>query len=168
MKDKQNQLWSKTKPTKEQKRVAKLLGVELASDDSFLIAAARIEDAVADAVGDEPISKPSKNQERIASEIGLDISMDSHRVAWNKIKQKWQLDNYEANVPAARNMNLKPGDRVIKHLTIKAPSGDIKFEKEYIVSSIRWDGFVYFKGTGCNCAWAKTLTKLDADNNRHS
>ena len=163
LRDFSNRLWSKTKPTAEQRRVAGQLGIELFGDDSFFVAAARILDAVADTIGDTPRNKPTEKQRQMASELGLDISTDSRRVTWAKIKEKWQLVNYKANMAALQTMRLAPGDTVIKHIVIKPSSGiDMEFETEHIVSSIRWDGLVYFKGGKGNCAWAQTLTKLDA------
>ena len=79
-------LWAETRPTTAQTRAAERLGVPLEEDDTFLIASARIIDAVCDAIGDTPVHAPTDRQKVLATAQGVDIAADTRRVAWAKIK----------------------------------------------------------------------------------
>lgn len=156
-----DQPWWQAKVTPEQMRVAKALGISLVNGDSFLVASARIEDAVAEATGGAPCRRPTKRQRELSSEIDIDISTDSHRVAWAKIQEKTLQLYFEENMAALKNMQLVPGDTVVENIVIEIPGKEAKsFSREYTVSSIRWDGLVYFKGGNGGCSWASKLTKL--------
>ena len=54
-------------------------------------------------------------------------------------------------------MQLIPGDRVLIRNMVNIRGEQHEFDQEYIVSSIRGDGLVYFKGGNGTCAWATKL-----------
>ena len=89
--------WSETEPSDNQRDIAKQLGVQLHSGDTIPIAAARIHDAVADAIGDAGVQTPTPGQEAAAHDLGLDISCDSNRVAGARIGQAIQDKNDREN-----------------------------------------------------------------------
>ncbi len=156
-------LWIETKPTESQLQVVGKLGIHLEEDDSFLTVAAKIEDAVAEAIGDTLILEPTDKQKEISSKIGIDISHDSRRVAWAKIRQKIQWLNYEANSAAVKSQQLTVGDTVIERRTFTMTNGEI-FESEIqgVVTFIRWDGSVTLKDSNNHVitTWAQKLKKL--------
>ena len=146
MRDFSKTLWCKTKPTRAQTEVAKQLEIKLPTEDSFLVASARIIDAIAESIGDTPRHEPTKIQIELATQLGIDISDDSRRVAWAKIKQTKQQAHYEGSVAAIEHMQLGPGDVVTWRRVIYSPDGKgMEFECQGTISTIRWDGLVYFK-----------------------
>ena len=145
--------WAHVEITSEQVKVAAGLGIPLAPDDTFLIASARIVDAVADAIGERPTNAPTEKQMIIANELGIDIGFDSRRVASVKIKQAIQERDYREN--AIEQMSLRPGDLV------EPNAEDCTYWFQRIVSSIRWDGLVFFKGTQGGSAHARTLKRIE-------
>ena len=145
------------KPSKYQRDIAKLLGVNI-SKDSWRVAAAKIHDIVDAAINSRiRNNSPTEAQIELAEEIGIDVSKDSYRVCFAKIADK--LD--ELNEEALERMQLKPGDKVVftQHLSIdEAPLPDLA----QTVSSIGRNGKVYFKGTNNGQAWPAQLTKLES------
>ena len=151
---------AETKPTSFQRCVAERLGIRLLDDDTVPIAAARIEDAVADAVGDTRLLVPLDKQREIARELGLDISGDSRRVAWARIKQENQRKRYTENMEALSRLSLKPGDSAVRRLTfIGLNGGERELMSNVVVSSISWDGVVFLKGGGGRRVDARFLEK---------
>ena len=151
---------AKTRPTSLQKCIAARLGILLVDDDTIPTAAARIEDAVADAVGDTRVLDPSDSQVKIARELGLDITGDSRRVAWAKIKQESQRQRYVANTMAVKRLSLKAGDSVVLRRTIIGLNGEeLEAKSNEVVSSITWDGIVFFKGGGGRRSDARLLER---------
>ena len=118
-------------PSQEQVRLAGLLGINIASD-SFDVAAARLQDAVASAIGYEPAEQSSERQRAFASSLGGDVSSDSKRVASAKIGEALFARNLDAIV----ELNLQPGDRVVR-VTEFEIEGELKSFKK----SVR--GFVH-------------------------
>jgi hypothetical protein len=156
-------IWIETKPTDVQIKIMEKLNLSLEQDDTFLTAVAKIEDAVAQAIGDTRVLQPTEKQFEICSTIGIDISCNSRRVAWAKIKQKIQLMNYQANTAAIKAMHLKIGDTVSEKSTFTMPNGRVlESEKQGIVTFIRWDGSVSFRDVNQRLvkSWAQKLTKL--------
>ena len=117
-------LWIETKPTEIQIQVADKLDIHLEDNDSFLTVSAKIEDAVAEAIGDTRILEPTDKQKEIALKIGIDISHDSRRVAWAKVRQRIQWLNYETNSAAIKSQQLTVGDTVIERRTFTMPNGE--------------------------------------------
>ena len=143
--------------TEQQLTVGKRVGLDL-SQDSQAVAAARILDVVGPAIGDvRRHEKPTDRQIAFAESLGIDASGYSFRVAFAMI-QDALLEQEKRAVDA---MDLKPGDKVIRERQLKRNGQVYTLRKEYIVSSISDDGFVYFKGTGCECGWASTLGKIE-------
>jgi len=155
-------LWIETKPAEIQIRVASKLGIHLENSDSFLTACAKIEDAVAEAIGDTRILEPTDKQKEIAAKIGVDVSRDSRRVAWAKIRQKTQWLNYEANLATIKSLRLAVGDTVIERKTFIMPNGQtLKSETQGVVKFIRWDGSVTLRSNNNRTmtTWAQKLEK---------
>src|SRR5258706_7988428 len=98
------------KPSAEQLRVADALELDV-SNDSEIVAAARIHDAVADAIGDRHGSRQATpRQIDFGRSLGMDLANDSLRVASARIAEVL----YRRNAEAIDRMGLKPGDRVAK------------------------------------------------------
>lgn len=148
---------SNTNATPLQIQIAGQLGV-VVSTDSFRVAAARIMDIVGPAIGYKAkYSEPTPKQVEFARALGIDISGESFRVSSAKIQDKLE----EMNLNALEEMQLAPGDRVRMQQVINYKGQQHVFEQEYIVSSIRHDGLVYFKGANGRCAWATKLEKVN-------
>jgi len=106
---------------------------------------------VGPAIGDvPPYDKPTDKQIAFAESLGIDVTAYSFRVAFAMIQDAL----LEREKRAVEGMNLKPGDKVARERQFKHNGQIYTRREEYIVSSIRDDGFVYFKGIGCKCGWA--------------
>lgn len=103
------------KPSKEQRRIADLLGVDV-SKDSAAVAAARLQGALAGPL-QMPQAKlpPTKRQAMQAQELGLDITGDTQRMAAARINQEIQ----RRNAQALERLQLKPGDWVRREILIE-------------------------------------------------
>ena len=105
-------LWSEIKPTPAQLTMAAQLGLQVTADDTFAMLASNILEVVCDAIGC-PSREVSDRQRGLAEELGVDITdCSSSSVAFVRIKQAIEI----ANSDAARRMELKPGDRVVKRV----------------------------------------------------
>jgi hypothetical protein len=140
--------------SQEQKELAKLLGLDI-SADTFDVAAARLLDAVAIAIGDEPPQNATERQIVFASSIGQDVSTNTKRVASAKIGEAL----FSKNQDAIAALNLKPGDRVIKISRFELNNEFHTFEQEFVISSIQPNGRVFFKGGNGRGAWPTQLKK---------
>lgn len=141
-------------PSQNQLRLARAIGVDI-STDTFDVAAARLLDYVAPAIGYEPADTSSERQRSFAESLGLDVTGDSKRVASARISEALLAEN----LIAIASLNLQPGDRVIR-VTQFAHAGALRaFEQEFIVSSIQPNGRVFFKGGNGQGAWPTHLRK---------
>lgn len=141
-------------PSKEQLELAGLLNIDI-STDTFDVAAARLLDCVAPAIGYEPSEQSSDRQRSFAESLGQDVSTDSKRVASAKIGEAL----LSKNLGAIASLNLQPGDRVIR-ITQFEYGGELRsLEQEFIVSSIQPNGRVFFKGGNGQGAWPTQLKK---------
>lgn len=141
--------------SQEQKELAKLLGLDI-SADTFDVAAARLLDAVAIAIGHEPPQNATERQIVFASSIGQDVSTNTKRVASAKIGEAL----FSKNQDAIAALNLKPGDRVIKISRFELNNEFHTFEQEFVISSIQPNGRVFFKGGNGRGAWPTQLKKI--------
>ncbi len=96
-------------PSHEQLELAKSLGVSIDAD-TFEVAAARILDAVATAIGHEPPEESSERQRAFAQSLGCYSATDTKRVASAKIGEALFVRNQQAIV----SLDLKKGDRVVR------------------------------------------------------
>ncbi|MCX8098889.1 MAG: hypothetical protein N3F11_07805 [Casimicrobiaceae bacterium] len=141
-------------PSKEQLLIAEVLGVSIA-EDTYNVAAARLFDAVASAVGAKSARPSSDRQRAFADSIGLNVSRDSMRVASAKIRDALLAKNQRA----IAEMNLQPGDKVVR-LDQREFDGEGALKKEFVVSSIGSNGRVFFKGSNCQGEWPTKLRKI--------
>ena len=97
------------RPTDIQLRVAAALSID-STGDSRGVAAARIYDSVAEAIGERhgPLPATAKHVE-FTQRLGLDARRDSVRVASAKIADELDRRNWEA----LGTLALQPGDRVM-------------------------------------------------------
>jgi hypothetical protein len=140
--------------SQEQKALAAALGVDV-SGDSYDIAAAKLLDAVATAIGFEPPAASSDRQRAFALSLGHNVVGDSKRLASAKIGEALLAKNRE--VIAA--LDLKPGDRVVRTEHFEFEGEMRSISQEFIVSSIQPNGRVFFKGGNGQGAWPTQLTK---------
>lgn len=145
-------------PSQEQTHLASLIGVNVASD-TFDVAAARLLDAVASAIGYEPSEQSSERQRAFAASLGHDVSTDSKRVASAKIGEAL----FAKNQAAIASLNLQPGDRVIRVTQFEHDGQLQSFEQEFVVSSIQPNGRVFFKGGNGQGAWPTQLRKPECE-----
>lgn len=141
-------------PSQDQLSLARLLGIEI-DDDTFDVAAARVMDAVAPAVGYEPSEGSSERQREFAKSLGLNVIADSKRVASAKIGEAL----FAMNQHAIASLNLKPGDHVIRVGYFEYEGERRSVEQEFVVSSIQSNGRVFFKGGNGQSAWPTQLRK---------
>ena len=146
-----------TTPSADQFRLASLLGVDI-SDDSYDVAAARLLDAVATSVGFEDSTASSDRQVEFAASLGLDVSSDTKRVASAKIS----CSLHRRNVEQAAQLNLKPGDRVIRIDKVEIDGVWQAIEQEFVVSSVQANGRIFFKGGNGQGAWPSQVRKVSA------
>lgn len=145
-------------PSTEQISLAAAVGVDV-SADTFDIAAARLQDAVASAIGWEAPEPASDRQKTFASSLGKDVAGDSKRVASAKIGEAL-FDNNQA---AIASLALKAGDRVIRAERFEFGGEVQTLEQEFVVSSIQPNGRVFFKGGNGQGAWPTQLRKVVAE-----
>ena len=143
-------------PTEYQKHIAALLGIDI-SHDTRDVAAARILDVIAPALNINAEIRPATlNQLAYAKSLGLDVSQDSVDVASIKITNRLTARNLEL----LDELQLKPGDKVIKHESAEYEGRKVDLSREYVVSSIGRDGRIYFKGGCGQGAWPDKVTKV--------
>lgn len=141
-------------PSQEQLQLAGLLRVDIAAD-TFDVAAARLLDCVATAIGYELPEHSSERQCSFAASLGHNVAADSKRVASAKIGDAL----FARNQDAIASLKLQPGDRVVR-LTQFEHEGKLQsFEQEFVVSSIQPNGRVFFKGGNGQGAWPTQLKK---------
>ena len=138
----------------DQLTLAKALGLDVAHD-SFEIAAARIFDAVAPAIGQRPAEVSTERQREFANSLGIDVLADTKRIASAKIGEAL----YKKGQDALAEMNLRPGDQVIRFAQFEFQGEAQVIEEEFVVSSIQKNGRVFFKGGNGQSAWPTQLRK---------
>lgn len=143
-----------SRPSPKQQELANLLGISI-SEDTPDIAAARLIDQIAEAIGYEPREDSTSKQREFAASLGQDVGADSKRVASAKIGEALFCKNQDAIAA----LSLHPGDRVIRVSQFEH-NGELQFfEREFIVSSIQASGRVFFKGGNGQGAWPTQLKK---------
>lgn len=144
-------------PTEVQRRVAAALGVDVVNDTST-VAAARIRDVVAEAIGERFATRPATTKQiEYGIRLGLDLRSDSIRVASAKIGDELSRRNFEA----IARLDLRPGDHVLKHDVFELRGESHELVREFVVSSIQANARVFFKGGNGQGAWPTQLEKLD-------
>ncbi len=141
----------------EQLTVGNLLGLDL-RQDTWSVARARILDVVGGAIGDEELHDgPTRNQIAWAGGLGIEVAGQSYRVAFAMVQDAlWERENQIIS-----DANLRPGDRVARERELEYDGQIHRYKEEFVISSIREDGLLYFKGTGCKCGWASKFTKVE-------
>lgn len=142
-------------PSQNQIALAGLLSLNIATD-TFDVAAARLLDAVAAAIGHEPPEQSSDRQRAFAASLGHDVAADSKRVASAKIGEAL----FAKNQDAIATLSLKPGDRVVRVERFEFDGEMRTLEQEFVISSIQPNGRVFFKGGNGQGAWPTQLKKL--------
>lgn len=137
-------------------QVAKALKMDVSADTEN-VAAARIRDFVAEAIGDRHAKRPaSSKQTAFAAALGIDVRDDTMNVAYAKIEDVLRTLNHAA----INQLSLKPGDRV-RHRKKFEIDGTVRIHfRDHVVSSISENGRVYFKGMGCQSGWPTDLEKI--------
>lgn len=120
-----------SKPTIEQLKVGVSLGIDV-TQDTKEVAAARIYDQVAKAIGHDGPNPATARQREYASSLGLNVSEDTTRVATVKISEVL----FARNQQALRDLDLKPGDRVMRVSRFQQNGEWYTFEREFVISSI--------------------------------
>jgi len=144
-----------SKQIRKQIELAQVLGTDI-SQDTQEVAAARLMDEVADAIGERP-SEPSTNeQQRFALSLGVDVSKLSKRVASAAIQNELERLNRER----LKELNIMAGDRVIRTDRFEHGGVTHEIEKEFVVSSISSSGRIYFKGGQGEGAWPTQVRKI--------
>lgn len=141
--------------TPEQLKLGGSLGLDL-SADSYGVAAAKLRWLLRSAINvpcGADAATPS--QVSLGDSLGVDVRGQPMIVAFAMIRDEL----LRRNLASLKRLRLKPGDQVVQHYARTINGTAYEFDKAYIVSSIRKDGFVYFKGMNCPCAWASQLTR---------
>ena len=140
--------------SQDQIALAGLLGLDIKAD-TFDVAAARLMDAVATAIGHEPPEQSSERQRAFAASLGHNVTADTKRVASAKIGEAL----FTKNQDAIASLHLKPGDRVIRVEHFEYDGEMRTVEQKFVVSSIQPNGRVFFKGGNGQGAWPTQLKK---------
>lgn len=144
------------RPTEFQVMIAAAVGVDIARD-SRDVAAARLRDYLAPAFAEDREVRPASSEQiEYARSLGFDVSGDLMHIAYARIAQHLSALNQEA----LRRLNLKPGDRITRSCYLVGNGEGQPYSEEFIVSSIRPDGRVFFKGIGCKSGWPSQLKKV--------
>ena len=145
-------------PTDIQARVASALSVKIAGD-SRRVAAARLHDAVAEAIGSDGFRPATQRQVAFARSLNLDVCCESLRVASARIAD--ELDR--RNRQALAVLHLEPGDRVVVRKAFEVDGHRDEWVREFTVSSIDARGRLYFKGGNGEGAWPTQVEKVSAN-----
>ncbi len=146
------------KPTFIQIRVATALEIDVAGD-SLGVAAARIHDAVAEAIAERHGARPATpRQIEFAATLSLDVSSDTVRVASARIADELDRCNRDALV----SLNLQAGDRVVIRKRYEIDGRHHAWIHEFTISSIDSSGRLHFKGGNGAGAWPTEVEKLAA------
>jgi hypothetical protein len=145
-----------TSSSQAQKKLASVFDIDI-TNDTFDVAAARLLDEVATAIGHEPAEPSSDRQRAFAASLDQDVTENTKRVASARIGEALFVRNQEA----ISNLDLKPGDQVIR-LTQFEYDGELRsLEQIFVISSIQSNGRVFFKGGNGQGAWPTQLRKLE-------
>lgn len=142
------------RPSQDQITLAGLLGLDIKTD-TFDVAAARLLDAVATAIGHEPPEQSSERQRAFAVSLGHNVTADTKRIASAKIGEAL----FAKNQDAIASLHLKPGDCVVRVEHFEFDREMRTVEQEFVVSSIQPNGRVFFKGGNGQGAWPTQLKK---------
>lgn len=145
-------------PNAEQQKLAKSLGINIARDKES-IAAARLMDGVAEAIGLRPPEPSTENQQNFAASLGKDVTRESKRVTSAIIDDLL----FERNQARLKELQIKPGDRVIRTDRFDYAGVIRELEREFVVSSIHPSGRIYFKGGNGQGAWPTQVRKVSPD-----
>jgi hypothetical protein len=143
-------------PTYIQAQVAAALGIDI-TGDSRRVAAARLRDAVADAIGERYGSGPvTARQIEFARSLKLDLSDDTLRVASARIADELDRRNREA----LATLKLQRGDRVRIRKTYDVDGQHHEWVREFIVSTIDVTSRLHFKGGNGAGAWPTEVERV--------
>ena len=135
-------------PTENQIRIANALNIDISNDDTFRILKAKIEDEIADSIGMRKRENPTYEQIEYAKSLSVIFKKESLRLLSAKIGDELERQN----VIALKKLNLKKGDIVVKK--------DKYDERNFVVSTVKCNGKIYFKGIGCQQAWASQIDRV--------
>jgi hypothetical protein len=142
-------------PTDIQVRVASALGVDI-TGDSQTVAAARLHDVVAEAIGERHGPRcATERQIEFGRGLGLDLRDDSLRVASARISDELERRNRET----LARLQLQPGDRVVIRKTYDIDGRQNEWVRELTISSIDARGRLHFKGGNGYGAWPTEVEK---------
>jgi len=144
-------------PSKDQHRLAALLTVEI-SEDSHDVAAAKLLDAVAISLGFEPAEPATDRQRAFVESLGASVEGITKRIASARIGELLLAKNLKA----IEDLNLKPGDQVVRIQSFELQGETKILEQEFVVSSVQPNGRVFFKGGNGQGAWPTQLRKSAA------
>ena len=144
-------------PSKDQDTLAALLKINLGGD-SHDVAAAKLLDSVAVSLGFEPAEPASDRQRAFAESLGASVAGITKRVASARIGELLLAKNLKA----IEDMNLKPGDQVVRTQSFEFQGETRVLEQEFVVSSVQPNGRVFFKGGNGQGAWPTQLRKSAA------
>ena len=137
--------------SEEQVAFGRKIGLDL-STCTVRVAAAKIEDIIDQNFWGKELGTPTEKQSELAAKFGYDISEETQRVGSAVIEDIMA----QLNLELIEEQNLMPGD-IVKNKWDP-------LHREYIISSIREDGLVFFKGGNGKRAWARNLIKVGQHN----
>lgn len=143
-------------PTSRQLELALKLGIDVRRDTEA-VAGARILAEVGDAIGQPRSAHPAtKPQMEFATKLGIDVSADALVVASAKIADAL----YQRNLAALSRLGLKPGDSVVRRRVGMLNGESVDLSERAIVSSVRPNLRVFFKGGNGRGAWPSELERV--------
>jgi hypothetical protein len=137
--------------TKKQIEIAKKLGIDVSADSS-IIAAAKIESAVYEAInpGVEP-RKATEKQIDFLKALNIETEYRDHIIVSALIDEELR----RRNVEAITKLDLKAGDTIV--------SEQYGLEQENVISSIGVNHRIWFKGgQGRGCWPSKVIRKIQS------
>jgi hypothetical protein len=133
----------------EQVKFCREIGINVAGC-TVLLARAKLEDIIdVRFEGQHDLGRPTEKQEKLAATFGYDISRHTRREGEAVIFDIMT----ELNLESINEQNLVPGVAVINQWD--------QLQQVEIISSIKKDGTVFFKGGNGKRAWARNLRKVE-------
>ena len=118
------------------------------SSDTVTVAISKIEDAIDLHFWGRSLGRPTEKQIKLAEKFGFDIAGATRRVAEAVIDDIMT----QLNLESIESQKLRPG---VKAMRVHDP-----LSTTLTISSIKEDGTVYFKASGCIRAWARNVRRV--------
>jgi hypothetical protein len=137
------------KPTNKQIELSNFLGLDIDANDTYRTVAARIYDSISEAIDEKPCVPATEGQIELAEKLGVEFRNDTSRTLYAKNADKLE----SIRLQALEELNIRRGS------VVQVIDG-IGIVRERVVSTVKDNGRIYFKGANCPVAWSNEIVKV--------